>query len=60
MRKGLSGTASEAQRTACTIAPKMGPSAVGLRSGMEADMKSQSLTGDCWGWGKKESLTCFY
>lgn len=41
-------------------APKMGPSAVGLRSGMEADMKSQSLTGDCWGWGKKEESDLYF
>lgn len=35
-------------------APKMGPSVVDLRSGMEADVKLQSLIGHCWAWGRKE------
>lgn len=40
--------------------PKMGPSAVGLRRVWRADMKSQSLTGDCWGWGKKEESDLYF
>ena len=41
-------------------APKMGPSVVGLRSGMEADMKLQSLIGHCWAWRRKEESDLYF
>ena len=51
--KGPVGNSIRGTENSMCRASKMGPSAVGLRSGMEADMKSQSLTGDCWGWGQE-------